>query len=403
VIIPSHRGTGKSTPLLCENDEEDQVVATPSSECIAHLRNTLGDEYLNAFSVTNAAHDLAAVVSATREGTGGQQVSIFGVSYGSYLVSRFLYLYPHLANSAVLEGMCPPEVCELHTYDTYANAVGENFLSMCAKESDACVENLGRFPGDEVGLLFQLVESGTQQCINDMELQGTIDKAWLRASFNSLLMQETERVLLPSLIFKFKRCNQEDKAAIAHFVEARSNIVIAPDNVESNLLLGFNIILSELFNATHVDLDSLKGSSNMLHFSAGTTDQVLAFWDEWPRYQVEESTLYGYPDTDIPILILQGDMDPQTNRIWAEHAMNNFPPQTEFISLPDVAHGVLANSRQAGTDVQCGMEIMAAFVLSEGEIVDRSCLSNTVSIDFGGVKPWTRAACEDAFGEPNLW
>jgi pimeloyl-ACP methyl ester carboxylesterase len=96
VLLPDHRGTGLSAPLLCEDNS-----TTPTPACIAYLQASLGDG-LHSFSITAAARDVLLLVNtfSGRSGSGsgsgsdgcepGNCTGIYAVSYGTQLLNRVL-------------------------------------------------------------------------------------------------------------------------------------------------------------------------------------------------------------------------------------------------------------------------------------------------------------------------
>lgn len=59
-----------------------------------------------AFNITNAAHDLSALIGRLRK---PGEVHVYGVSYGTQLVLRMMQVAPPELDSLVLDGLVPPE------------------------------------------------------------------------------------------------------------------------------------------------------------------------------------------------------------------------------------------------------------------------------------------------------
>ena len=81
VMIPDHRGTGRSSPLYCT-----EYTATPDPACIATALQRYSNATLAQFSVSNAARDINAAMDLTALADG--KVYLYGVSYGTYLLQR---------------------------------------------------------------------------------------------------------------------------------------------------------------------------------------------------------------------------------------------------------------------------------------------------------------------------
>ena len=93
VLIPSHRGTGFSTPLSCPQEEhsnwsnELQNPGKLFKDCLNFVKQKFGSSF-NAFNPTEAARDIYNVAESLRN-TANEKIVIFGVSYGAYLVSEY--------------------------------------------------------------------------------------------------------------------------------------------------------------------------------------------------------------------------------------------------------------------------------------------------------------------------
>ena len=94
VIILSHRGTGLSSPSPSIKSKFECIpsVDSPKERIISCIKNQT--EIYNQFSVTNAAKDLNNWI----EKEGYQTNGIIGFSYGTYLLRRYLQLFPNSVN-----------------------------------------------------------------------------------------------------------------------------------------------------------------------------------------------------------------------------------------------------------------------------------------------------------------
>lgn len=109
LIIPDHRGTGRSARLCPEQEAAGSAdgTALAGSEwgpCIGALY--AAPSRTHAFSVTEAAHDLALLMQ--RHGGQGSTM-LYGVSYGTQLALRMLQVAPVPLDGLVLDGLVPPE------------------------------------------------------------------------------------------------------------------------------------------------------------------------------------------------------------------------------------------------------------------------------------------------------
>lgn len=109
LIVPDHRGTGDSTRLCPEQEAADSpagygLADTEWGPCIGALYADAART--RAFNITNAAHDLSALIERLRE---SGEVHVYSVSYGTQLVLRMMQVAPPELDSLVLDGLVPPE------------------------------------------------------------------------------------------------------------------------------------------------------------------------------------------------------------------------------------------------------------------------------------------------------
>jgi pimeloyl-ACP methyl ester carboxylesterase len=109
LMVPDHRGTGESTRLCPaeESLESEAGYALADSEwgpCIGSM--FANPERTKAFSITNAAHDLAALIERYRE---PGEVYVYAVSYGTQLTLRMMQLAEPGLDGIILDGIVPPE------------------------------------------------------------------------------------------------------------------------------------------------------------------------------------------------------------------------------------------------------------------------------------------------------
>lgn len=109
LIIPDHRGTGYSSKICPREEapESDAGIALAGQEwgpCIGFMHANAART--RAFTITNAAHDLSALIARHR---GAGEVYLYGVSYGTQLILRMMHAVPAKVDGIILDGLVPPE------------------------------------------------------------------------------------------------------------------------------------------------------------------------------------------------------------------------------------------------------------------------------------------------------
>lgn len=132
LIIPDHRGTGYSTRLCPAEEAADgegghALAGAEWGSCIGGLYADI--DRTRAFTVTNASHDLAQLITRYR---GKGSVMVYGVSYGTQLILRMLQTAPAPLDGVILDGLVPPEASpqwDLSHRTEIVDKVGRSLLS----------------------------------------------------------------------------------------------------------------------------------------------------------------------------------------------------------------------------------------------------------------------------------
>jgi len=134
LLVPDHRGTGLSSRLCPVEEAADSAggMALAGAEwgsCFSHLN--AHPERARQFTITNAAHDLRALILRYRD---EKPVYVYGVSYGTQLVLRALQIGSLPIRGLVLDSLVPLETAErwdLSRRSLVVDDVGRQVLAHC--------------------------------------------------------------------------------------------------------------------------------------------------------------------------------------------------------------------------------------------------------------------------------
>lgn len=395
VYIPDHRGTGRSTYLDCTTQRTR--MSFDMSGCLDELQMKWGTEGLASFNTTTAARDLGFAVQNTREKS--QEVHVYGVSYGTYWAQRYLQLFPKQATAVTLDSACQSGLCSFLKIPYWYDRVGKKYLSACAADA-VCASKLGLDPVAKVR--DAIARANARTCPGLRKLDGEALRqiyGWLIASFDL-------RVLIPSTTYRILRCDADDVLALQRFETAILTNVgpsgFGPSGTPtlSSEVLGYNIAFSELEEDPPVSRADLAA---LLRDAVFTTPDpgIRALYDAWPKYQ-RNAWVGAYPAAGVPLLLMNGTLDPQTPQEFAETIAPHYTAEHQtFVLLPRAAHGVVRQSPIATTDATptCGMSLWRAFLASPTTAMDASCRASILPLDFGG----STAVADFFFGRPTLW
>src|SRR5690349_10715037 len=108
IVLVDQRGTGKSNPLNCDPDEEDdslQSAMESPEQTLARLKGCMAkyDADLTQYTTTTAMDDLDDV----RQFLGYDKINIYGGSYGTRAGLVYLRQHGEHVRTAILDGVAP--------------------------------------------------------------------------------------------------------------------------------------------------------------------------------------------------------------------------------------------------------------------------------------------------------
>lgn len=399
-----HRGVGMSTRLGCQGDNNFGDDWESYARCYAEISAKWG-ESLKTFSTTNAARDLHEVIEDSREND--KKVFIWGTSYGTYWLLRYLQIFPDRVDGVILDSICTPGECYLDRYDRWNDMVGGQFLDMC--ENDAlCREKMTTIAGSPrlaMERIFQRVDNGklAEGC-NAMFTRKT-----LRNTLGQLLNNWSTRNLIPSLIYRLNRCSEADRKALNHFLRGQEAGSVDMTLLNSPMLCDL-VGLSELFFGS--SLAELGAFRDRAFFSEDASLRFARIHESgiWSTYQ-DGQYAQKLPRVEIPMLMLNGTTDPQTPLEIARKMGGHFTARHQhFVTVPFATHGVLINSPITppnwifGGEAQtCGSLLLGQFINAPQAPLDTSCTRNVYPVEFDGMSANNRLVSERVFGVANMW
>jgi pimeloyl-ACP methyl ester carboxylesterase len=395
-----HRGVGLSARLGCPVQEDLaseaglEITPAEAAACIAYLQDTWGDE-LAAFTSTNAARDLGALIDLLREPD--RDVFVFGISYGSYWAIRYLQLFPEQATGVILDSIAPPGI-SFADFDVFYDDVGEQFVRLCGADP-ICSGKLGADPWAVVARVFDEVDAGACPAFSALFEPGTA-RRMLRHVLGALLQVWDLRPFVPAVVYRLDRCDEADVAALGRLTSFLLDGRPTAYDLRASPVVGRHVGLSELWPDPPPDPAELAATLETLYLSMDVGTEFAEAQDAWPTYPRDEY-VGAWPSTSIPILMLNGNLDPQTP-IWVTRpAADHFDgPNQRFYEFPRTPHGVVSQSHaDTLTGLTCGADIMFQFLDNPLAEPDASCIDGILPIDFAGNPDYSTFL----FGTPDLW
>jgi len=404
-----HRGVGNSTKLTCPAAGNSDVDSSNATACVSQLEEIWGAD-LAQFSTTNAAHDVNYAIEMMRES--GKKVYIYGLSYGTYWLHRYVQLYPNSVDGFIFDSICATGACAIDDYDTNINQAGKQIMDLCADDT-LCQSKLASIDADPwtaMGVIFSKRDAGT--LCADMKTLFTRDT--LRQKFGKLVEGIYSRSVIPAAIYRINRCAANDVTAIDHMM----HYVPAPISANSLLSsfvdytalnsneLATNIVLSELWKGLSVhDAQAIVNASYVSEDAALPTASIFAL-DVWPLYT--DGNIGKWGSTNAPVLMMNSNIDGQTPFAWAQTFATHFAGSNQyFVQMTDAAHGTaftlpMADDPHAAQE-SCGSKIMFSFIEDTNSVPDESCLDSAFKLGFDPSTEQNQIAASMVFDTSDLW
>jgi len=400
-----HRGVGNSNGLECPVAAPDSRITPENAASCYDEVQALHNGTLGSYSVTNAAKDLYIVITRT---CGLRKTFVYGVSYGTYLVQRFMTLYPDSVEGVILDSIVPSDSRPLDNYDSSFNDVGRQIMQQC-RDDDVCSGKLSEIASDPwqaMEIVFGMIDDQSL-CSGFL----SITRKDLRNKLAVLSSNMYGRALIPAVIYRLCRCNESDKAAIGHLfsdtakVKAQNEEFKPVDRLNSSVVYE-NIAISELYDgmspeAAQEIVDAACVSEDIVPDLAG-----IKYYNLWPAY--DDPFKGRNPEYYKPVLMINSTVDGPTPLSLALGAAEYLHgPYHYFVQVPWAAHGAVFQSPAEGKltpiDEMTGLKIMMEFISDPFTDPDTSVLDKCYILDFSGSSVENRFISEKFFGSADMW
>lgn len=392
---PDHRGVGGSEKLICPNTESttaengpfdwhNQLPADLWNKCIAEIADKKGSDYLSHFTVTNAAKDIAKLIELTR--TQDQEVHVYGGSYGTGLVQRYLQVAPGQATSAILSSFSNFGVWDLVNWDVEHNKIGKIVFDACGADP-ICSSKLGTKdkPWATLGETLKTI----QKAPNEMGCAG-FKYDHLRGALALFSDNYAFRDLLPALVYRIHRCSAEDVNALSGFRAAFFSSVNGSQGHNDAITNGSSevlqnvIITSEMITLPPESMATATEKDAELYYSAKMGLNFVGMYSNGfkdksgePAAPYPHDSFFGHYSSKLtPMLLFNGTLDPSTPIIPARKVAQHYTgPYQHFVEIPRAGHEAI---KLVNGKPNCAMAILQNFINNPKGNLDTSCISTQI-------------------------
>ena len=364
-VFVDQRGTGASNPLTCDFLEErtgyfdgmpEELTENDWRECLDSL-----DASPEHYTTPVAMDDLEEVRSALGYG----RINLWGGSYGTRAASVFLRRHPESVRSVILDGMAPVDM----RIPLHFPADGERALHLLTTACAADPACDARFP-DLRNSIETLLDSLDQDPPREYRVRHPRTGDWQEVPISRELVAGVLRAVLYS---------PASAALVPLMVESALDgdfgplMVFADPVAGPQLAVGMFLSVLCAEDVPFLTLEEAAEAAEESFLEPLLAEQMREACAVWPRGELPA----GYRDpvqSEAPVLILSGELDPVTPPRWGDHAAATLPNSRHLI-VPGTGHGTL----QAG----CATRVIGEFLeAGDPAAVDASCLSEVARPPF---------------------
>lgn len=343
IVLVDQRGTGDSHPLECEPHPleaglAERFVDTGTVEKVRACREKWAAD-VRHYTTPIAMDDLDEV----RAALGYDKVNLWGVSYGTRAALVYMRQHPERVRTAILDGVAPMSLYLPLNAPRDGQQALEKLLVHCEKDA-ACAKAYPDLRPRTEALLAKLAAQAASVRVPHPRTGVPEDLVLSRRAFLSELFSLLYSPEVASLVpLMLDRAARDDWAP---FVALSVGLSEGQRRTVSHGLY-YAVVCSE--DAPFFDRAAVEREAKGSWFGPDMGRETLAVCEGWPRATLPQ----GYREpvaSNVPTLLLSGELDPVTPPAWAEEAKRTLSRSLHVV-VPGVGHNTL------GAD--CARSLMA--------------------------------------------
>lgn len=353
IVLVDQRGTGKSNPLNCLTDDEDdslQSIMQTNEQALEKLKacQATYDADLTLYATPIAMDDLDDV----RAFLGYEKINVYGGSYGTRAALVYLRQHGDRVRTAILDGVAPPNMRLPLYFPRDTQRAFELLAKDCAAD-EGCNEAYPNLLSRMRALIDRLDSNPPTVTVTHPRTGVTeeirVDARLMANVIVTALYSPMMTALVPAIVVAAEKNDFQSMLALAG----------TGGSDPPNMAIGMQLSVICAEDAPRNTPDDLKKGSESTLFGKyvmSIQQQACGFW---PRGTVDAS-FYQPVSSAVPTLVLSGEVDPVTPPTWGEQAASTLS-HSKHIVMPGTGH-------TAGS-TGCGQRIMREFI-EEGTVAD---------------------------------
>jgi pimeloyl-ACP methyl ester carboxylesterase len=376
IVFIDLRGTGEGHRLDCDmggSDENLQSYLEPAlfSDRAANIacRDRLSaNADLTQYTTEISMRD----VDEARQALGYERINLYGGSYGTR--ASLVYIRNHGAHvrTAFLTGLAPFENRNPLYHAPAAQRAFDRVADQCAADARCH----GAFPevrGDLDAVLTRLRVNPARVMVRHPTTNTATE-----ISLGAQAFADGLRVMLYSaqssraVPYMLSRARQGDLAPFAE------NAIRSSRGLNQSLRLGLLLSITCSEDAPRIRAEEIAAITGNSFIGAARVHNQLGACAVWPRGTVADDFAAPYT-SDVPVVLVSGDLDPVTPPEWGEIAQRYFPNSIHVVNpeghaagqdcVERIAAELFRTGSAQGIDTRCAAAIaLPPFVLTETDM-----------------------------------
>ena len=357
IVLVDQRGTGESNPLDCKPaDDSLKAVAESDDAALDRLRSCLKtyDADPRLYTTSIAMDDLDAV----RAYLGYSRINLYGGSYGTRAAIVYLRQHGDRVRAVILDGVAPTDMRLPLFMGRDAERALDKLLADCAADR-RCAELYPNLHARTRALLERLQRDPSTVTLTHPRTgvaeAVTVDAAFVAAVVVSALYSPLTSSLVPELI---KRAEADDFQGLVA-------LGLSGEGATDNMAVGMQLSVICAEDYPRIQADDVARESSSTIFGRYLMAGRMKACEFWPRGEVPRD-YYEPVASQVPVLILSGDLDPVTPPAWGD-AIAPHLPNARHIVVPGSGHGAVLTG--------CGARMARDFIeQGSAQDLNTSCL-----------------------------
>lgn len=355
VLIVDQRGTGRSHPIACKNIDNDIVTLEAYSKAVedCRMQATLPVRH---FGFDNIIRDLEEI----RASLGYESLNLWGISWGTRSAAHYLRRYPDRVRSVIVDGVLPPQVPLVATVPNSLERAKDLLFADC-KNSPTCN---ARYP-DLDGTLDSIL---TKAKAGELNFNGVnpltgkqedikVDFVSAINGLHALFYNAEITTVIPYVLDEANKGNL--KPWLVHSFDASTRDPAIYIGSFLSIFCG-----EEMSKVTEASIESAAAGNFAEDAHYRLWQAGCKAWDYVPAASDSHAVL----ESDIPTLVLSGNLDPITPPSMGDEWGKSFSNSRHI-----VVDGTGHNTSFSG----CMPKLITDFVKNlDVEALDPSCLDH---------------------------